>query len=278
MAFDFNWQGYKKAIENEFTIIDKNKLEVPFTLNLAQNHFMENAQERNVILKARKMGFSSVLLALASLKFIFGRNERCVSMSFDATASTKQLERAKHYIRAYEIKESIRRSMDFKIPMKYNSKKEMVYEGIDPITGRPFMNTLRIGTAKTDSFGRGDDITFLHLTEVSQADHLEDLLAGVGEAMVNDSMVTLETTANGYNEFKTFWDEAVLGLRDYNALFYSPEWEYTPEFLEKKKMQLRDKFPQEYPLTPEEAFLASGRPYFEKAALAGYQRQTKEPM
>jgi len=278
MAFEFNWEGYKQAIENEFTIVDKNKIEVPFMLNKAQNHFGEHAQERNVILKARKMGFSSVLLAIAALKFIFGRNERCVSMSFDATASGKQLERAKHYIKSYEIKESIRTGIPFKIPMKYNSKKEMVFESIDAHTGRPFMNTLRIGTAKADSFGRGDDITFLHLTEVSQAGNLEDLLAGVGEAMVNDSMVTLETTANGYNEFKSFWDEAVLGLRGYNALFYSPLWEYSAEFLDIKRQQLKDKFPQEYPMTPEEAFIASGRPYFDKEALRSYLNSSREVM
>jgi len=276
MAFNFNYSGYQRAIENEFTIINKYKIEVPFVLHPAQEHFLSHAQERNVILKARKLGFSSVLLGVAALKFIFGQNERCVSMSFDSTASGKQLERAKHYIKSYEIKESIRLNKEFKIPMKYNSKKEMVFESIDSVTKRPFMNTLRIGTAKTDSFGRGDDITFLHLTEVSQAQHLEDLLSGVGEAMVNDSIVTLETTANGYNEFKTFWDEAILGLRGYNALFYGPEWEYTREFLEMKKMNLKDKFPQEYPMTPEEAFIASGKPYFDKEALRGYQARVKE--
>ena len=268
----FKPESYKRAIETEFTIVNKDKIEVPFVLNKAQNHFLQNLEEKNVILKARKMGFSSVLLAIAAIKFIFGENERCVSMSFDADASTKQLERAKHYIKAFEIRNNI------KIPTKYNSKHEMVYEGISSTTGRPFQNTLRIGTAKSDSFGRGDDISFLHLTEVSQANNLDALLAGVGEAVVNNSIVTLETTANGFNAFKTFWDDAVLGNKGYKTFFYGPEWEYSPEYLSEKKKNLGRLYPQEYPSTAEEAFLTSGLTYFNQESLKWYLEHVKEPM
>lgn len=263
--------GYKKAIEENLSIIDKNKTEVDFILNKPQIHFLENAWERNVILKARKMGFSSLLLAVAVIKFLFGKNERCLSMSFDREASIKQLERAKHFLRSYERKNNI------KVPLKYNSKHEMVLEGRDA-EGNEYTNALRIGTAKSTGFGRGDDITFLHLTEVSMADDLEQLLAGVGEATVNNAMVTLETTANGYNEFKTFWDEAVVGARGYKALFYDPTWEYPADFLEQKRQNLGKLFPQEYPMTPEEAFIASGQHFFDTQAMKEYLEQTKEPL
>ncbi len=187
---DFNWETYKEIIEENFTIINKDKVEVPFILNPPQVHFLQNLTDRNVILKARKMGFSSVLLAVGTVKFILGKNERCMSMSFDQNASAKQLERAKQFIRSYEKKNKL------KIPMKYNSKSEMVMESVDA-EGNSYMNALRIGTAKSSAFGRGDDITFLHLTEVSSADHLDLLLAGVGEAVVNNAIITMETTANG---------------------------------------------------------------------------------
>lgn len=265
MATDFKFsnESYQKAIEDNFTIIDKDKKEVDFILNPPQVHFFENATDRNVILKARKMGFSSVLLGVACIKFLFGKNERCVSMSFDASASMKQLERAKHFLRSYERKNKV------KIPFKYNSKTELVLEGTDE-NGQTYTNALRIGTAKTSSFGRGDDITFLHLTEVSSADNLNELLAGVGEAVVNDTMITLETTANGYNEFKTFWDEAVVGARGYKALFYDPSWEYSEEYLERRRQELGRLFDQEYPMTPELAFIASGEHYFAKDAMKDY--------
>ena len=267
--FKFSFDDYKRAIEDNFTIIDKDKHEVPFILNPAQLHFLKNLTERNVILKARKMGFSSVLLAVACIKFLFGENERCYSMSFDATASGKQLERAKHFIKSYERKNKT------KVPLKYNSKYEMVFEGVrqDEST---YTNALRVGTAKSNGFGRGDDITFLHLTEVSLADHLDQLLAGAGEAVVNNAIITLETTANGYNEFKTFWDEAVNGARGYKALFYSPEWEYGETFINRKKAELGRLFDQEFPMTPEIAFIASGNQFFDKMALQAYLEKTVE--
>lgn len=265
----FNWAGYRKAVEENFTIIDKDKKEVDFLLNAPQLDFIKRAQERNVILKARKMGFSSVLLAIAAIKFLMGKNERCVSMSFDKEASKKQLERAKHFIKSYERKNGI------KVPLKYNSKSELVYEGIDE-DGVSYTNALRIGTAKSTGFGRGDDITFLHLTEVSLADNLEQLLAGVGEAVVNNAMVTLETTANGFNEFKTFWDEASAKARGYLAFFYEPAWEYDQEFLDRKKLELGRLFDQEYPATPELAFIASGQHYFDTLSMKDYLTEVKD--
>ncbi len=268
---EFNWQGYKRAIENEFTIVNKDKVEVPFVLNKAQNDILPQLTNRNVILKCRKLGFSSLMLAIASLKFLLGINERCVSMSFDSDASTKQLERAKRFIESFHRKNGI------KFDPKYNNRKELVREGIDK-DGIPFTNTFRIGTASSDSFGRGDDITFLHLTEVSLADNIENLLAGVGEAVVHNAMITLETTANGYNPFKTFWDESELGERGYKTFFYNPTWEYSPEFLEQKKKELKRMFPQEYPMTPQEAFISTGDCFFDTLALGNYLASVKEVM
>ena len=261
--FSFNAEGYIKAIEENFTIIDKNKEEVPFILNKAQRHFVESATDRNVILKARKMGFSSVLLAIACVKFLFGKNERCISMSFDKEASSKQLERAKHFIKSYERKNGVQ------VPLKYNSKNELVWVGQNE-DGSSYTNALRVGTAKSTGFGRGDDITFLHLTEVSFATNLDQLLAGVGEAVVNNTMITLETTANGYNEFKTFWDEAAAGARGYKCMFYNPEWEYDDVYLKKKQLELSRLYDQEFPMTPELAFITSGELFFDMDALRKY--------
>lgn len=264
MAFNFDPQKYQRAIENEFTIIDKKKNEVPFVLNAAQQDVIHKLGEQNIILKARKMGFSSLMLAIATIKFLFGKNERCVSMSFDSTASSKQLLRAKQYIKAFEYKNRTR------LQMKYNSKSEMMLVGIDELTGREYVNTLSVGTAKSDSFGRGDDITFLHLTEVSFCDDLGSLLTGAGEALTDDAMITLETTANGFNEFKEFWDKSERGETGFNAFFYNPTWEYSEEYLEKKRMKLGRLFTQEYPMTAIEAFIASGDPFFNVEAMRRY--------
>src|SRR5258706_12355104 len=111
---------------------------MPFILNEAQKAFLRECTYRNIILKCRKLGFSSLLLAIAVTKFILGKNERCVTMSFNATASGKQLERAKHFIRIYEL---IRAT---KIPIKYKIKSEMEFEATDDKSSS-YTNSLRIG-------------------------------------------------------------------------------------------------------------------------------------
>lgn len=251
MDFNFPWEKYKKSIEAEFTIIDKKKEEVPFILNAPQDDIIQKLAEQNIILKARKLGFSSLMLGIGAIKFLFGKNERVVSMSFDQSAAAKQLMRAKHFIRSFEYHNQT------KLDLKYNSKTEMALVGVDGKTGREYTNTLSVGTARSTSFGRGDDISFLHLTEVAFCDDLAALLAGVGEALVENAMLTLETTANGYGEFKDFWDDSVLGKTGFATFFYNPKWEYTKEYLDKRRMKLGYLFPQEYPMTPEEAFITT---------------------
>ncbi len=104
------------------------------------------------------------------------------------------------------------------------------------------------------------------------------LLSGVGEACIPGTHKILETTANGFNSYKNFFDAAVLGENDYAALFYSPYWEYSQEFVEKKRRDLGRLGPQEYPLTAEEAFLTSGELYFDNLALRELLSRTREPM
>lgn len=252
MNTTFKWESYKRAIEKEFSIINKKKEEVPFLLNPAQADIISKLTDQNIILKARKLGFSSLMLAIGVVKFLFGKNERIAIMSFDKSASSKQLMRAKQFIKSFEYKNKT------KINFKYNSKTELSLEYTDPDTGLSYTNTLIVGTAKSDGFGRGDDITFLHLTEVSQTNNLQMLLAGVGEALVENAMFTMETTANGYGEFKDFWDGSVKGLTGFTPFFYNSKWEYSDEYLERRMMKLGALFPQEYPMTAEEAFIKSG--------------------
>jgi len=282
-ATGFNWQGYARFMAERFTIVDKDSNEVPFNQQPAQLDFLYHMSLyfELLILKARKMGFSSTALGVGTTKFINGRNEKCVSMSFDQSASEKQLQRAKHYIKSYELIKSQQEGREVKIPLKYNSKSELVWEGKEKndLGGYNYwQNTLRVGTAKVDSFGRGDDITFLHVTEVSLAKDMKALQAGVGEACVRGAHKIYETTANGFNTYKETWDSAVLNENGLAALFYSPLWEYSEEYIQERYKKLGRLGPQEYPMSPLEAFLTSGDTYFDQEAMRWYLEQCKEPM
>jgi hypothetical protein len=257
----FKPRNYERCMVENLKIIDKDKEPVAFQANPAQMSLNDHmAQYHDIlVLKARKMGFSSDALGIAVIKFLLGRNEKCVSMSFDQTASEKQLARAKYYIKSYEASNNV------KVPLKYNSKNQMVWEGKDK-NGEDFTNILQVGSARNTSFGRGDDITFLHLTEVSLADVYE-LMAGVGEACLPSAHKILETTAAGFNTYKKYWDESMLGITGFACLFYSPLWEYSQDYIDEKLGKLGRLGMQEYPMTYQEAFVTSGGSYFDKFAL-----------
>lgn len=265
---NFKPETYQRFMQNEFTIIDKERVEVPFVLNKAQDHFLHNLTPLNNVLKNRKQGISSVSLAIAITKFLMGENERCVSVSFIETSAQQQLQRAKHFLQSYE------RLNNIKVPLKYNSKQELVYEGKTK-DGRSFTNTLRVGSAKSKSFGRGDDITFLHITEAAFADDLQALLSGIGEAVTHNSITILETTANGYDQFKTHWDNTERGGNTYTNFFYDPFWTYDKAFVEEKRKNLGRLGPQEYPYTAQEAFLTSGETYFDNEAMRLYMEEVE---
>ncbi len=279
----FNWHGHARFMADKYTIVNKDKESVAFVQQPAQVDFLYQLSVyfEILILKARKMGFSSTALGIASNKFLTGQNEKCVSMSFDQSSAQKQLQRAYHYIKSYEIKKSQELGKDFKVPFKNNSKNELVWEGkVQNDAGGYdyFQNALRVGTAGVDSFGRGDDITFLHLTEVSLAKDIPTLLAGVGEACVRNAHKLLETTANGYNSYKRTWDDATRQVNNFAALFYSPLWEYSQEEVDAAYKRLGRLGPQEFPLTPEMAFLTSGDTYFDNTAMRWYNERTRAVM
>jgi hypothetical protein len=270
----FKAPNYERYMKDKFKIIDKNKEPVPFVANPAQHSLNEHMQWYFdiLVLKARKMGFSSDALGIGATKFLTGQNEKIISMSFDQTAADKQLARAKYYITSYE------QASNIKVPYKYNSKNQMVWEGKKPNEQGGYdhyQNVLQVGTARNTAFGRGDDITFLHLTEVSLAD-LYELMAGVGEACLPKAHKILETTAAGFNTYKKFWDESMLGETGFACLFYSPLWEYSQDYIDGKRKKLGRLGPQEYPMSAEEAFLTSGEQYFDNYALRSYNERVRQ--
>lgn len=277
----FNWQGHARFMADRYTIVNKEKVAVAFNQQPAQIDFLYHMSlyYELLILKARKMGFSSTALGIASNKFLTGQNEKCVSMSFDQSSAQKQLQRAYHYIKSYENNRSQVLGKTFKVPFKNNSKNELVWEGKEPNDKGGydyFQNALRVGTAGVDSFGRGDDISFLHLTEVSLAKDIPALLAGVGEACVRNAHKVLETTANGFNSYKQTWDDAIRLINDFAALFYSPLWEYTQADVDAAHRRLGRLGPQEFPMTPQQAFLTSGDTYFDTVSMQKYHERVRE--
>jgi hypothetical protein len=258
---------YEKSalfIEDQLTIIDKTGTEVPFKLNPIQQKFVDEATGKDIILKARQQGFSSFILGAFTKDFIFKENSLSVVIADLADNAQDLLARVKHYIRAFE------QANGTKVPLKYNSKYELqnAYNGARYI----------IGTAENTEFGRSKTITNLHMSEAAFYKHFRKLHASAGTALVPTGRFVVETTANGFNEFKTFYNESELGETGFTPHFFPAQDFYDEEFLAQEEKRLGRLFKQEYPRSALEAFITSGEGYFDNEAMQYYLSQCREPL
>lgn len=248
----FNYQSF---IEQRLTVVNKEAQEVPFTLNHIQASYVQKATNRDIILKARQEGFSSLILAIFGADFLTLENTLSVVIADKSDNAVDLLGRVKRYIEAYEVIKGVR------VPLRYNSKYELHNSELN--------SRYIIGTAENIQFGRSKTIHNLHLSEAAFYRHFKEMLASAGSAVAPNGRQIIETTANGFNDFKEFWDNSMLGLTGFTPHFFNASDFYSPEFLSSELKRLGPRlFKQEYPESPEEAFVTSGANYVDSLALA----------
>jgi len=247
----------------KFDIVSKDGQTIPFVVNSFQQNYLDKMSRRDVILKVRQVGFSSLILGLFTLDFLLIPNSRSVCISHDAPSAQKLLDRVKFFISSAEAK-------GLSVNLKYNSRNELMNADKN--------SSFYIGQAGSKSFGRGDTVNNLHLSEFAFYEDPERMLSGVLQALVPSGRAIIETTANGMNFLKTFWDKASVGENNFKAHFFGNTF-YSKEFLDEKRLELGDeKFKQEYPATDTEAFLATGGLFFDRTALQGYLDTVQPPI
>jgi len=256
-------EGYLKNIA-KFDIVDKTGQVIPFILNQEQRKLLEGMIGRDVVLKSRQIGFSSLILAIFTLDFLLVNNSRAVVISHDTESAQKLLDRVKFYLQSAEDKGLL-------IELKYSSRNELVNKRKN--------STFYIGKAGSKTFGRGDTINNLHLSEWAYYEHPERLLASVLQAVTpTKSKVFIESTGNGMNYFKKFWDKSKAGETGFKSHFFDNTF-YSKEFLSQKLRELGEEmYKQEYPANDIEAFISSGSPFFNMKALGYFLENVKEPI
>lgn len=265
---------------------DASKGFLPFQFNEAQiivnnaieKQLKETGKVRVIILKARQMGLSTYTTARVFWKSYFNSYNKSVVMAHDSATSDALFSMSKNTIDNMPE--------EFRPKFRKSNAKEIIFEHND--------SGYRLYTAGAPEAGRGTTPTIAHLSEVAFWVHDVKILAGLfqGISQADGTEVILESTANGVgNEFHRLWNGAVNGENEYLPIFVP--WflmsEYRrklPEGFEKtteeeilvKRFNLDDeqiywrrlkiaegggdKFKQEYPATPEEAFIASGSNVF----------------
>lgn len=210
-------------IEMLFQIPNKNGKTVPFFLNVVQRDFQNklqkeiknnpHKQKKIIILKGRQQGFTSYITAyqLAYTITINNLSGKTIAHTREDTTAIFQT-KAKFF---YEnLPEKIQPHK------KYDSKSEYFFDKLN--------SHWTISTAGSKNGGRSGTHQLFHGSEVAFWKDAQSKLAGLGEAIVPTGILMLESTANGYNFFKTIFDDALEGNNNYIAFFY--EWWRTPEY------------------------------------------------
>ncbi len=209
--------------EKFLTIKTKSRGMQKLVPNSVQNRFIDVVEKlffsgkpvRVLCLKARQMGISTVIEAVI---YAFTSRMRGVN----AFVIADDLEGA-NYI--FEMQKMYQEYLDkhLKPRTKHSNEKKLAFAGLN--------SQILIDTADNPNIGRKYTIQFAHLSECSRFTRsLPEILSGLGHAVPNaaGTMVFLETTANGYEEFYDLWITAMNGKSDWLPLFYA--WHEFPEY------------------------------------------------
>ena len=285
----------KQYIEQYVKIRDKAGNIIDFIINEPQQRLYDIIKKlkeekkpiRIVILKARQMGFStlteSILFKETTTKF--NVNTGIITHQDEATTNLFNMSKRIYDYLPDEMKPSLKNS----------NAKELIF---DNEQGTGLKSKIKCMTAGGKGVGRSDTFNNLHISELAfWPGDKKVTLTGLLQAVPNlsNTIVIIESTANGFEYIKEIWDKAVKGENDFIPLFvgWNELKEYTMPYtgfeltLDEKELQIKynltleqlswrrwciknncggdiETFKQEYPINPFEAFISTGSCYFNK--------------
>ena len=304
----------EKLIELFFYVVDKEQNTVPFILNDVQKDFINKLNKaiddyKNglitdiamIVLKGRQQGFTTLITAYQLACTIMNKNFQGFTVA-DESSNSEAIFQNKAKFPYEQLPESI------KPTEKFNNKKQLLFEKLN--------SSWEVDTA-TENMGRSRTVNFFHGSECAFWKHgIARIQAGIGEAFTKNCIKIYESTANGFNDFKELWDSNTC-INCFYEWWKSPEYRtdipkpLKKEFLNNiknssewiferlrwlknsKKLDLKQLYwyykkyisyldkeliKQEYPCTPEEAFIASGDCVFNKENIIRRLTEVTKPI
>lgn len=239
---------------------------------------------RAMVLKARQQGFSTLIAGLFFLDTLNNPRTYSVIIAHDQQTTDKLFDMIKRF---YDNLPA-----DTRPATKYASRTEYYWPALD--------SKFYVGTAGSRQFGRGTTVNNVHCSEVGFWDDAGSIVSGLLEATPEDGNVILESTANGMGNYfhQTWIDDNAPMSKLFFAWYQHPDYcKPVPDNFVRTELEeelantigvtdgqlqwRREKmstpgllFKQEYPATPQEAFVASGNSYFDLEVLDTYSLHT----
>lgn len=307
--------AYKKRIEQAFDIRNKQGQIVPFVQNQAQDLYDLRRGNWNIILKIRQTGMTSKIQADYAVDYIAEDNLWIATISHEENATARVFIKFKDYLDS--AKKNVKNvpidlETDAKGDMANRANKCHAYIGTAGARAFGRGDTIqrlhitelawwkntdvlkgifdavpaedsRIDIESTaNGFGNAFQLMwqlaidgksaftpiFIGLADVDEYSFSEELYQRLMQApfqLTDDEKAILEMYAH-------------LGLNEGHLRFR--RWKiatYTPEELKNGVSPVK-LFQQEYPITPDEAFLSTGRPFFDMDALKYYRQMARKPL
>lgn len=256
--------SYYNTLNKEYNLEDKGKM-------------LTALGAREIILKARKEGFSSLVLALFAADDILQANPtETLVISYKDKATKTFVKRYRGFIYSY-----FRKRWGITDPKKIFS----VDNGNELVLAH---NGARFycGTASARTAERGSTVHKLLFSEAAHYPDVELLTAReiiegtLKQVDLHSGVVFVETTANGYgNHYEAMWSLAQKGESRFRPRFFGWQEFYTRDEYDLIASETTDKqlLKQEMPGTPEEAFISSGSSYFDNEKIFDYIKKASEP-
>lgn len=305
----------EKLIELVFIVVDKNQKTMPFFLNDVQKDFIDTLNQAIadfeagiitdislLVLKGRQQGFTTVVTALQLAYSITHRNFQGFTLA-DKSDNSEAIFQNKAKFPYSQLPDAL------KPTEKFNNRRQLLFEKLN--------SSWAVDTA-TKNVGRSRTVNFFHGSECAfWGDGIASVQGALGEAFTKNCIKIWESTANGFNDYQKMWDSGVhincfyewWRTKEYRVSFHSnktkevflhgvdankgwiwdrlrwlrddkhlaPEqlfwyWNKFDKYLEK------DLIKQEYPCTPREAFLLSGKNVFDTAIILERLRKLPKPI
>lgn len=299
----------KQYIEKYIKIRDKAGKIIDLKINKGQQKLYDAIKKQHnegkpiriIVLKARQIGFStlteSIIFKNTATKF--NVNSGIITHKEEATTNLFNMSKRMYDNLPDDMKPSLKRS----------NAKELIFDNDE---GTGLKSKIKCMTAGSSGVGRSDTFNYLHISELAfWGNNAKETTIGLFQAVPNlpNTMIVIESTANGFEYFKELWDMAVKGESDFIPVFVG--WNelddykmpYTGFELTEEELQLQkiydlsleqlswrrwciknncggdvEQFKQEYPINPQEAFISSGTCVFDKEIVINRIQELPKPL
>lgn len=275
---------------------------MPFLFNPAQRELHRRIEEqkaktgrvRVIVLKARQMGISHYVAARYYKGTTALPGLRTQIIAHEAPASRNLFNLVKRF--------HDHMPTEHKLSTGTSNAEELIFDTID--------SGYMVSVATEEGAGRSSTAQFLHASEASRWRSLQEQMAALVQTIpdIDGTEIIVETTGNQYgDEFHQFWRAAEAGENDFLPVFLP--WSIDPTYrtklpddftmtaeekalaelhsLDAEQIYWRrnkianmlgnvDRFKSEFPLTPDEAFMASQFDSFITADLVMPARKAKD--